>query len=64
MHDLVFVKYNQRLKALYDMRDVIDPISLNDIDDCNEWLLGEMGANVDNEGSIEDELGFRGDSLT
>ena len=46
------------------MRDVIDPISLNDIDDCNEWLLGEMGANVDNEGSIEDELGFRGDSLT
>ncbi|KAH7681554.1 Ribonuclease H-like protein [Dioscorea alata] len=64
LRNLVFVKYNQRLKARYDMQDVIDPISLNDIDDCSEWLVGEMGDNVDNERSVEDELAFEGDSLT
>ena len=40
---MVFVKYNQALKARYDKRDVIDPISLKDIDESNEWLVGKMG---------------------
>lgn len=42
MPDLVFVKYYQKLKEIYDIRDEIDPISLNDIDDCNEWLVEEL----------------------
>ncbi|KAF8397598.1 hypothetical protein HHK36_016518 [Tetracentron sinense] len=26
----------------YERRDSIDPITLRDIDDCNEWLIGSM----------------------
>lgn len=47
MHDLVYVKYNQQLKRRQDIRDEIDPISLNDIDECNEWLVGEMDEDDD-----------------
>ncbi|XP_028230525.1 uncharacterized protein LOC114410798 [Glycine soja] len=43
LHDLVFVKYNQQLKQRYNARDEIDPISLNDIDVCNEWLASGVG---------------------
>jgi hypothetical protein len=43
INDLVFLKYNQKIKARYDRHDVIDPISLDDTDDSNEWLLGKMG---------------------
>ncbi|KAL5124661.1 hypothetical protein HKD37_02G005018 [Glycine soja] len=49
LHDLVFVKYNQQLKQRYNARDEIDPISLNDIDVCNEWLVGEMDQEDDND---------------
>ena len=42
LHDLVFVKYNQQLKQGYNATDEIDPISLNEIDVSNEWLVGEM----------------------
>lgn len=59
MQDLVFVNYNQALKARYDLRDTIDPIALNFIDDSNEWLLGEM----DNE-NADDDLVFDDDNLT
>ena len=31
------------MKAQYDKWDVIDPISLDDIDESNEWLLGKIG---------------------
>ena len=31
------------MKARYDKCDVIDPISLDDIDESNEWLLGKIG---------------------
>lgn len=47
MHDLVYVKYNQQLKQRHNFRDEIDPIALNNIDECNEWLVGEMDS--DNE---------------
>ena len=46
---MVFVKYNQQLKQRYNARDEIDPISLNDIDVCNEWLVGEMDQEDDND---------------
>ena len=42
------------MKARYDKRDVIDLISLDDIDESNEWLLGEMGAEPSM--NVEDEL--------
>ena len=45
----MFVKYNQQLKQRYNARDEIDPISLNDIDVCNEWLVGEMDQDDDND---------------
>lgn len=47
LNDLVFIKYNQKLKARYDSRNVIDPICLDDLDDCNEWLTG--GDNAEQE---------------
>ncbi|KAJ9561060.1 hypothetical protein OSB04_006220 [Centaurea solstitialis] len=39
---LVYVKNNRALKERYDHRDVIDPIYLNNVDDSNEWLVGRM----------------------
>ncbi|KAL5191644.1 hypothetical protein HKD37_04G010891 [Glycine soja] len=59
LHDLVFVKYNQQLKPRYNARDEIDPISLNDIDVCNEWLVGEMDQDDDND--VGNDLVFEDD---
>ncbi|KAH1087149.1 hypothetical protein GYH30_018614 [Glycine max] len=59
LHDLVFVKYNQQLKQRYNARDEIDPISLNDIDVCNEWLVGEMDEDDDND--VVNDLVFEDD---
>ncbi|WOL01680.1 hypothetical protein Cni_G10397 [Canna indica] len=61
LHDLVFVKYNQALKQRYNVRDEIDPTSLNDIDECNEWLVGEM--EDDNTDDAGNELVFEDDTL-
>ena len=47
------------MKAQYDKLDVIDPISVDDIDESNEWLLGEMGA--ESSMNVEDELVFDDD---
>ena len=47
------------MKARYDKREVIDLISLDDIDESNEWLLGEMGAEPSM--NVEDELVFDDD---
>ncbi|XLT53590.1 hypothetical protein HN873_046194 [Arachis hypogaea] len=37
MESLVFIKYNQQLIERYNLKDEVDPIALNDIDECNEW---------------------------
>ena len=42
LHNIVYVKYNQKLKERHNARDEIDPIRLNDIAECNEWFVGEM----------------------
>nr|CAN68338.1 hypothetical protein VITISV_025979 [Vitis vinifera] len=42
LNDLVYIKYNRALKRRYNERNTIDPISLKDIDDNNEWLIGRM----------------------
>ena len=49
LHKLVYAKYNQALVKKYNYRDEIDPISLNDIDECNEWLVGKMDGDDENE---------------
>lgn len=36
------LKYNQQLAHRYNIRDEIDPITLNDNDECNEWLVGQV----------------------
>ncbi|RWR93346.1 hypothetical protein CKAN_02259300 [Cinnamomum micranthum f. kanehirae] len=60
LNDLVFVKYNRALKRRYDMRDILDPISLKNIDESNEWLLGRIDRELDE----DDELVFDYDILT
>lgn len=60
LNDLVFVKYNRALMLRRQYRDSIDPISLKNIDDSNEWLLGRM----DEEEDEEEELVFEDDDLT
>ncbi|RWR83822.1 protein FAM50A-like protein [Cinnamomum micranthum f. kanehirae] len=60
LNDLVFVKYNRALKRRYDMRDKLDPISLKNIDESNEWLLGRIDRELDE----DDEFVFDDDILT
>ncbi|XP_075473611.1 uncharacterized protein LOC142504630 [Primulina tabacum] len=61
LNDLVYIKYNRALKRRYAMRDKIDPISLSEIDDSNEWLLGKLD-DSDNENDNND-LVFEDDDL-
>lgn len=51
---MVYIKYNQQLAHRYNIRDEIDPILLNDIDECNEWLVGEVDDDNDNEEGAND----------
>lgn len=51
LHDLVCIKYNQQLAQRYNIRDEIDPIVLNDIDECSEWLVGQVDDNDKKRGS-------------
>ena len=53
MQDLVYVKYNQKLhdKNKLSATDGFDPIILDDIDECNEWLVGELDDDDDIDGS-------------
>ncbi|XP_057976840.1 uncharacterized protein LOC131163990 [Malania oleifera] len=60
LNDLVFVKYNRTLRHRYDKRDTFDPILLKDIDDSDEWLIGRM----DGDSNEDDELVFEDDNLT
>ncbi|XP_028074032.1 uncharacterized protein LOC114276447 [Camellia sinensis] len=57
LNDLVFVKYNRTLRFRYDMRNILDPISLQNIDESNEWLFGRM----DGESDEDNELVFDDD---
>ena len=56
----MFIKYNTALKRRYNLQDIVDPISLKDIDDSNEWLIGRL----DDDSEEDDELVFDDDSLT
>lgn len=56
----MFIKYNQKLKNRFKRKDLIDPISLEYIDDSNEWMTGF----VENSSDAEDDLVFEDDTLT
>ncbi|XP_073137903.1 uncharacterized protein [Henckelia pumila] len=60
LNDLVYIKCNRALRRRYDMCDMIDPLSLDDIDDSNEWLTGGISNNSDG----ENYLVFDDDSFT
>nr|CAN83296.1 hypothetical protein VITISV_008290 [Vitis vinifera] len=63
LNDLVYIKYNRALKRRYNERNTIDPISLKDIDDSNEWLIGKM-EDEDSHGGAQDDFVFDDDNLT
>ena len=63
LNDLVYIKYNQALKRRYNERNTIDRISLKDIDDSNEWLIGRM-EDEDSHGDAQDDFVFDDDNLT
>ncbi|RVW69218.1 hypothetical protein CK203_060811 [Vitis vinifera] len=63
LNDLVYIKYNRALKKRYNERNTIDPISLKDIDDNNECLIGIMEYE-DSHGGAQKDFVFDDDNLT
>ena len=63
LNDLVYIKYNRALKRRYDEGNSIDLISLKDIDDSNEWLIGRM-KEEDSHRRAQDDFVFDEDNLT
>ncbi|XP_059627291.1 uncharacterized protein LOC132270103 [Cornus florida] len=59
LNDLVFIKNNRALRHRYNMRDILDPILLDDIDESNKWLTGRM-----DDSNAEHDLVYEDDSLT
>ncbi|KAL4349646.1 hypothetical protein AHAS_Ahas10G0062800 [Arachis hypogaea] len=56
MESLVFIKYNQQFIERYNLKDEVDSIALNDIDECNEWLMREIGtATFRNDDNVDDD---------
>ena len=62
LNDLIYMKYNQALKRRYNEHNTIDPISLKDIDDNNEWLIRRMKYE-DSHGDAQDDFVFDDDNL-
>ena len=52
-----YIKYNRTLMKRYNECHPINSISLKDIDDSNEWLMGKM----EDECATEDDMVFEGD---
>ncbi|KAL4638941.1 hypothetical protein ACB092_03G182200 [Castanea dentata] len=63
VNDLVYIKYNRAMKRRYNLCDTIDPFSLKDVDDGNEWLIGRVEEDEVEE-FAEDDLVFNDDILT
>lgn len=55
LNDLVFVKSNRALRCRREKSSSRDPILLKEIDESNEWLLGRMEDDSD-----DDDLVFEG----
>ncbi|XP_039017081.1 uncharacterized protein LOC120147907 [Hibiscus syriacus] len=58
LNDMVFVKFNRALERRAKSKE-IDPILLQDINESNEWLMGRMEDDED-----DDEAVFVGEDLT
>lgn len=56
LNDLVFIKYNRALIRRHNIRDSVDPITFDEIDESNEWLVGRL--------QEEHELVYENDDLT
>lgn len=54
LEDLVFVRYNRAFENRWKKDVVCDPISLEDIDYCNEWLIVQMEEEQDNDSMSND----------
>ena len=63
LNDLIYIKYNRALKKRYNERNIVDRISLKDIDDSNEWLIGRI-EDEDSHGVAQDDFVFDDDNLT
>nr|CAN82415.1 hypothetical protein VITISV_039152 [Vitis vinifera] len=63
LNDLVYIKNNRALKRRYNEHDTIDPISLKDINDSNEWLIGRM-EDENSHGGAQNDFVFDDDNLT
>ncbi|VVB01793.1 unnamed protein product [Arabis nemorensis] len=61
LSDMVFVKYNRFLQRRKEKKVTGDSFVLEEIDDNNEWLLGEMDGDSEEE---NDDLVFENDDLT
>ncbi|KAI3730392.1 hypothetical protein L1987_61562 [Smallanthus sonchifolius] len=61
LNDLVYVKFNRGLKQRYERRNTTDPILLKEIDESNEWVIGIMDSDEDEDNS---EFVFEDDGLT
>ena len=59
LNDLIFVKLNRALKRRHEESTSRDLILLKEIDESNEWLLGRMEGD-----SNDDDLMFEDDTLT
>ncbi|XP_076935342.1 uncharacterized protein LOC143601960 [Bidens hawaiensis] len=56
LEDLVFVRYNRAFKHRWNKDVVCDPISLEDIDYSNKWLIGQIEEQYDD--SMSDEVAY------
>ncbi|OIT19660.1 hypothetical protein A4A49_64969, partial [Nicotiana attenuata] len=61
LNALVFIKYDRTLRRRYNARNVIDPISLDNTDDANEWLTGVPKDHADEEVFEETSYFTRGE---
>ena len=57
LNDLVFVKYNRALRRRFNLRKSIDLVSLDEIDESNEWLLGAINKLGDSDNELLHEDG-------
>ncbi|XP_022147661.1 uncharacterized protein LOC111016530 [Momordica charantia] len=55
------LRFYETLKERYTLQDQLDPITLDHIDESNEWLIGTL---EEEDGQEENELVFDDDDLT
>ncbi|KAJ0621437.1 putative HAT dimerization domain, ribonuclease H-like superfamily [Helianthus annuus] len=59
LNDMVYVKFNRAMHRRHKMEGTADPITLEEIDECNEWLMGTM-----EDEEHDRDLVFEGEDLT